>query len=166
MRIIGAIYDSGNEAIMNTPDTPIKISKRTIDAKGSSEGKKRERNKRQQFFRAVSIFLFVLLISFAAVLVKAYFDGEFRSVAALQKYIGRYGAFGPVFLAAFQAIQVVVPVLPGFLGCAAGSVMFGPAVGFWCNYIGIGGGSIIAFFLARKYGMPLLDDLFSICSAR
>ena len=145
---------------MNTPDTPIKISKRTIDAKGSSEGKKGEGNKRRQFVRVVSTLLFVLLISFAAVFVKAYFDGEFRSVAALQKYIGRYGAFGPVFLAAFQAIQVVVPVLPGFLGCAAGSVMFGPAVGFWCNYIGIGGGSIIAFFLARKYGMPLLDDLF------
>jgi len=145
---------------MNMSDTPIEKSKKIMDAKGFSEGKKGERNKRQQFVRAVSIFLFVLVISFVAVLVKAYFDGEFRSVAALQKYIGKYGAFGPVFLTAFQAIQVVIRVLPGFLGCAAGSVMFGPAVGFWCNYIGIGGGSIIAFFLARKYGMPLLDDLF------
>ena len=160
MHIIGALYDSGGDAIMNMSDTPIEKSKKIMDAKGFSEGKKGERNKRQQFVRAVSIFLFVLVISFVAVLVKAYFDGEFRSVAALQKYIGKYGAFGSVFLTAFQAIQVVIPVLPGFLGCAAGSVMFGPAVGFWCNYIGIGGGSIIAFLLARKYGMPLLNDLF------
>ena len=119
---------------MNMSDTPIEKSKKIMDAKGFSEGKKGERNKRQQFVRAVSIFLFVLVISFVAVLVKAYFDGEFRSVAALQKYIGKYGAFGPVFLTAFQAVQVVILVLPGFLGCAAGSVMFGPAVGFWCSY--------------------------------
>ena len=88
---------------MNMSDTPIEKSKKIMDAKGFSEGKKGERNKRQQFVRAVSIFLFVLVISFVAVLVKAYFDGEFRSVAALQKYIGKYGAFGPVFLTAFQA---------------------------------------------------------------
>lgn len=73
---------------MNMSDTPIEKSKKIMDAKGFSEGKKGERNKRQQFVRAVSIFLFVLVISFVAVLVKAYFDGEFRSVAALQKYIG------------------------------------------------------------------------------
>ena len=79
---------------MNMSDTPIEKSKKIMDAKGFSEGKKGERNKRQQFVRAVSIFLFVLVISFVAVLVKAYFDGEFRSVAALQKYIGKYGAFG------------------------------------------------------------------------
>lgn len=88
MHIIGALYDSGGDAIMNMSDTPIEKSKKIMDAKGFSEGKKGERNKRQQFVRAVSIFLFVLVISFVAVLVKAYFDGEFRSVAALQKYIG------------------------------------------------------------------------------
>ena len=127
MRIIGALLDSGGDADMTLTDT--------------SNGK----ITKQQLIHAASIFLFLLVISFAAVLVKAYFNGEFRSVDALQKHIGKYGAFGPVFLTVFQAIQVVIPVLPGFLGCAAGSVMFGPAVGFWCNYIGIGGGSIIAF---------------------
>ena len=56
---------------MNMSDTPIEKSKKIMDAKGFSEGKKGERNKRQQFVRAVSIFLFVLVISFVAVLVKA-----------------------------------------------------------------------------------------------
>ena len=27
----------------------------------------------------------------------------------------------------FQAIQVVIPVLPGFIGCVAGAEVFGPA---------------------------------------
>ncbi len=160
MQLIGALYGSGGDTILKITDPPFKISEKAIDSKVYLEDKNWRKNRRRQLVRAASIFLFVLVISFTAVLVKAYFDGEFRSVADLQEYIRRYGAFGPLFLTAFQAIQVIIPVLPGFLGCAAGSVMFGPAVGFWCNYIGIGGGSIIAFFLARKYGMPLLDDLF------
>ena len=145
---------------MNTTDTSTGISKKAVDTIVSLEGEKGSRSKRQQLIRVVSILIFVLFLSFMASLVKAYVDGEFRSVETLQKYIGKYGAFGPFILTFLQAAQVVIPVLPGFLGCAAGSVMFGPAVGFWCNYIGIGGGSIIAFFLARKYGKPLLDDLF------
>lgn len=63
-------------------------------------------------------------------IVKAYFDGEFHSVASLQKYIGKYGAFGPLVLMTFQAMQVIIPVLPGFLGCGMGSVMFGVGTGF------------------------------------
>ncbi len=145
---------------MNAIDTITRISMNAADTTGSLSNEKRKKNKRQQFIHVVSILLFVLVLSFVAVFVKAYFDGEFCSVDTLQKYIGKYGAFGPVFLTVFQAVQVIIPVLPGFFGCAVGSVMFGPAVGFWCNYIGIGCGSIIAFLLARKYGMPLLNDLF------
>ncbi|MBR2577153.1 MAG: TVP38/TMEM64 family protein [Firmicutes bacterium] len=117
-------------------------------------------NKRQQLIHAASVLIIALVLCVMIVLLKAYLDGEFDSVETLQNFIGKAGAFGPLLLTLIQIMQVVVPVLPGFLGCAAGSVMFGPVVGFWCNYIGIGTGSVIAFFLARKYGMPLLQDLF------
>jgi uncharacterized membrane protein YdjX (TVP38/TMEM64 family) len=50
----------------------------------------------------------------------------------------------------------LVPVLPGFLGCIVGAGMFGAAGGFWCNYIGISIGSIIAFLLARRFGVELV----------
>ena len=39
-------------------------------------------------------------------------------------------------------------------------MMFGAAGGFWCNYIGISAGSIIAFWLARKYGSVLVSRMF------
>ena len=104
--------------------------------------------------------LLAATLVFFAVLIKAYFDGEFHSVESLQRYIGRFGVLGPLILTVFQAVQVVIPVLPGFLGCAAGATMFGASTGFWCNYLGISAGSIIAFFLARRFGMPLLEDLF------
>ena len=72
-----------------------------------------------------------------------------------------FGIFAPVALTVFQAFQVVVPVLPGFLGCATGAIMFGTVVGFICNYIGISAGSIIAFFLGKKFGMDIILKMFS-----
>lgn len=102
----------------------------------------------------------VFCILIAAVMIKAYVDGKFESVETLQAYIKGYGILAPVILIVIQALQVIVPVLPGFLGCAAGALMFGSVGGFWCNYIGISAGSIIAFLLAKKYGVYLVEKMF------
>ena len=100
-------------------------------------------------------FLVILLI-----LVKIFFDHQFDSVESLQNYMKGFGMAAPLLLTVFQALQVVVPVLPGYLGCAAGAIAFGSATGFWCNYIGISLGSVIAYFLAKKYGMDIINALF------
>lgn len=107
----------------------------------------------------ILILVFCLLIT--AMIVKAYIDGKFDSVESLQEYISGFGFFGPVVLTVIQALQVIIPVLPGFLGCAVGAVMFGPVGGFLCNYIGISAGSIIAFLLAKKCGASLVESLIS-----
>ena len=98
-----------------------------------------------------TVLLLGICLIVTAVLVKAYMDGEFNSPDSLRIYIKSYGIFGPVI----QAAQVVLPILPGFLGCAVGGVMFGWFGGFLCNYIGISVGSIAAFMLAKKYGIKL-----------
>ena len=59
-----------------------------------------------------------------------------------------------------RAQQVVVPVLPGGLGCLAGVVLFGPWQGFLYNYVGICAGSLAAFAIARSCGRPLLYRMF------
>lgn len=115
---------------------------------------------RHQLICYAAILVFAAALCFLIVLIKAFFDGEFNSVQSFQIYMGKFGVFAPFFLFVFQAAQVILPVLPGFFGCAAGSVMFGPAVGFLCNYAGISCGSIIAFLLARKFGKPVIDMLF------
>ena len=106
-----------------------------------------------------ALFLLVCLV-FCALLFKAYLDGKFDSVDTLQKYVAGFGLMAPVILTAIQAAQVVLPILPGFLGCVVGAVMFGCMGGFWCNYIGISAGSIIAFLLARRYGRGLVGKMF------
>ena len=94
-------------------------------------------------------------------MAKLFLGHQFTSVEDLQNYIQKFGAAGPLVLTVFQAVQVVVPVLPGYFGCAVGAVAFGTFVGFLCNYIGISAGSIIAYFLARKYGIKIVHMMFS-----
>lgn len=105
-----------------------------------------------------ALLIFLLLLS-GVVLIRGWMDGHFRSVEALRDYIGGFGVFAPVILTAIQAIQVVLPVLPGFLGCIAGAGLFGAAGSFWCNYIGISAGSILAFLLARRFGVELVQKM-------
>lgn len=64
----------------------------------------------------------------------------------------------PVFIIV-QAIQVIIPILPAAIGCSVGVIVYGPVWGFVFNYIGICLGSVIAFLLARTYGLPLVRRL-------
>lgn len=92
--------------------------------------------------------------------IYAYNQHIFTSLEALQAYIVGFGAMGALVFIAFQAVQVVVPILPGGLGCLGGVLLFGPWTGFLYNYIGICTGSIAAFFIARNFGKPILYSIF------
>lgn len=102
--------------------------------------------------------IFLLLLS-SAFLIKGYFEGNFDSPETFRSYIAAFGILAPAVLILVQALQVILPVLPGFLGCIAGAGMFGSFGGFWCNYIGISAGSIIAFLLAKKFGSGLVRQI-------
>jgi uncharacterized membrane protein YdjX (TVP38/TMEM64 family) len=85
----------------------------------------------------------------------------FVSYDALQGFLQKFGIFAVIAFVLVQAVQVVVPIIPGALGCLAGVVIFGPWQGFLYNYLGICLGSIIAFFLSRHYGIGLVEKLSS-----
>lgn len=107
---------------------------------------------------ATALLVFFLLLT-ALFVGKAWLGGHFRSVDALRAYLEAYGSWGPIVLTLIQALQVVLPVLPGFLGCIVGAAMFGAAGGFWINYIGISAGSLIAYWLARRFGVKLVQKM-------
>ena len=104
------------------------------------------------------------LIGFAicvAVAVWGWQTGILTSQEKLQELVTKWGFAGALLFTAFQAVQVVVPVLPGGLGCLVGVVLFGPIWGFTYNYVGICIGSLLAFAVAKNCGRPLLYLLFS-----
>lgn len=87
-------------------------------------------------------------------------EGLFTSQERLDRFMGGMGHWAAAAFVLFQAVQVVVPVLPGGLGCLAGVVLFGPWQGFLYNYVGICAGSMAAFAIARSCGRPLLYRMF------
>lgn len=110
--------------------------------------------------KSIKIWAIVGLVAVTLFFLKQFFDNKIDSVESLQEYMKKFGVGAPLMLTAFQALQVVVPVLPGYLGCAAGAIAFGTMTGFWCNYVGISLGSIIAYFLAKKYGVEIVNAMF------
>ena len=88
-------------------------------------------------------------------------QGIFTSPARLQEVVSSFGIWGTLVFTAFQAVQVVLPILPGGIGCLGGVLLFGAWRGFLYNYAGICLGSILAFLIAKHFGKPLLHCLFS-----
>lgn len=112
----------------------------------------------QKSFTTVSVLGLIACIVFS---LYAYNRQLFTSQAALQAYITGFGIAGTLIFILFQAVQVVLPILPGGLGCLAGVLLFGSWTGLAYNYIGICIGSIVAFFIARNFGKPILYSFFN-----
>lgn len=83
--------------------------------------------------------------------------GVLTSQEQMQALVHSCGAVGVVLFILFQAVQVVVPVLPGGIGCLAGVLIFGPVWGFVYNYVGICIGSLAAFAVVRNWRQTPFD---------
>lgn len=98
-------------------------------------------------------------ILFAVGVVWAWRAGLFTDTEKLQALLEKSGMLAPLLFVIVQAVQVVIPIMPGAIGCVFGVVFFGAFWGFVFNYIGICIGSVCAFLLARKYGMMFVQNM-------
>ena len=112
--------------------------------------------------KKIKVLAFIGILVMTVIFAKQVVAANVSSVEDFQKLMRSYGIFGPLVLIVVQALQVVIPILPGYLGCIVGAVSYGTIPGFICNYIGICIGSIAAFFLAHHYGRHLVTDMFSV----
>lgn len=74
------------------------------------------------------------------------------SQEALQALIESTGVWGPLVFIILQALQVFLLPIPGVLTVGAGVFLFGPLKTCLYSYIGIVGGSLIAFWIGRVVG--------------
>ena len=84
-------------------------------------------------------------------------NGLFASEEAMAQFLSGLGMWGPFVFVALQVVQVVIPIMPGGISCLAGVLLFGPVWGFLYNYVGICIGSVLAFQIARRFGMPAVE---------
>lgn len=98
----------------------------------------------------------------AAGLAAAYKAGILTDQAAMTDFVSKAGFWAPVVFILIQIIQVIIPILPGGISCLGGVLLFGAVRGFILNYAGICIGSVLIFLLARRFGRPLVEKLFSL----
>ncbi|MBY5021476.1 TVP38/TMEM64 family protein [Streptococcus suis] len=103
----------------------------------------------QQTIRVLSI---VTLIATGFFLIWLYRIGILNDQNVLTDLIKSLGAFGSLTFLLIQIVQVVFPIIPGGVTTVVGFLVFNFWWGFFLNYIGISVGSIILFWLSRRYG--------------
>jgi uncharacterized membrane protein YdjX (TVP38/TMEM64 family) len=77
----------------------------------------------------------------------------------LEAFIASYGSFAGVVFVSLQALQVVVAPIPGEITGFVGGFLFGRVLGVLISTLGLTLGSLIAFSIARIFGVPLVEKI-------
>ena len=117
--------------------------------------------KRKRYQIVIQIISVVGFLLTAAFLIYGYHTGIFLHEDKLKAFLLPLGIMAPLVFMFIQAVQVVVPILPGAIGCVVGVAVFGGSQAFWYNYIGICIGSLLAFLIAQRVGRPALTLIAS-----
>ena len=119
----------------------------------------RTNHQKTGFYMNLATGLGLLLVG--AFIAYGIVNGIFKSQQAMEAFLKPLGFWAPLLFLIIQAVQVVVPVLPGSIGCLVGVMIWGPVGGFVLNYLGICVGSLGAFLLSRNYGQPFVRSMVS-----
>lgn len=90
-----------------------------------------------------------------------YRTGYEELLTRTRSFLEQSGGWGPLFFILIQISQVIYPILPGGITLIVGQLLFGPLWGFLYSFLGVTVGSILNFFLARRYGKPFVRSFVS-----
>ena len=122
-----------------------------------------------RFTRRVGIITLVVAVALAATVL--YIEGykPLEEIAAVWQVVSSpeevraffegFGLWGPVLFFTLQAAQVVVALIPAAPIMLAGVATYGPWWGFALSLFGAVGGSVVAFFMGRRFGRPMVAKL-------
>lgn len=77
--------------------------------------------------------------------------------ARFQAFVEALGWFGPIMLIVFNALQIIIAPIPGYIVQLAAGYLYGPWWGGLWGAIGLYIGSMSAMWLARTFGRPLAE---------
>ncbi len=81
----------------------------------------------------------------------------FRSKERLTDFITSFGFYAPLVFISVQILQVIITPIPGELTGFLGGYVFGLGLGLTYSTIGLTLGSLFAFWLSRRLGMPFVS---------
>ncbi len=118
---------------------------------------KRPRSRRVQHLMNAGAVGFVLLLILLC--VRGWQLGLFKSLDTLQAYIESTGVWAPLAFLVLQVLQILMAFIPGGMLLTGGVVIFGPWEGLRYNCLGTALGSCLNFWLAKRWGQPLVHQL-------
>ena len=74
----------------------------------------------------------------------------------LREFILQYEFFAPLILFLFQLLQVIIAPIPGNVTIFIAGSLFGAWYGLLINTLSVYLGSLVAFYLGRRFGKPLI----------
>ena len=102
--------------------------------------------------KVIQVLPIVGLAAFILILIYIRRSGMFGSVADFQHFIKNFGSFAIAAFIIVQAIQPIIPFLPGGFATIVGMLMFGNIPGILYSYIGLVIGEVGLFLLVRRFG--------------
>lgn len=115
----------------------------------------RRLSRRHYPFLGVAIVLFTLIVALFGPRMWAILQDE----QMLEATIAKLGWLGPAALILFNAVQIIVAPVPGYVVQVASGYLFGPVWGgVWASF-GLMLGAMVAMWLARTFGRPLAERL-------
>ena len=122
-----------------------------------------------RFTRRVGIVTLAVAVALAAavIYIEGYMPPEeiaavWRTISSpeeVRTFFEGFGLWGPVLFFSLQAAQVVVALIPAAPIMLAGVATYGPWAGFVLSLFGAVLGSVVAFFMGRRFGRPMVSKL-------
>ncbi len=74
----------------------------------------------------------------------------------MNEFVRSFGVYAPLVFIGVQILQVLFAPVPGELTGFVGGYLFGVGLGFIYSTIGLFAGSLLAFAIARRFGLPFV----------
>jgi uncharacterized membrane protein YdjX (TVP38/TMEM64 family) len=102
--------------------------------------------------------LFGLLLYYYREVYGCFFQGWhfFGNRERVNKFISSFGSYAPLVFIGFQILQVLVAPIPGEFTGFIGGYLFGNVPGLIYSTVGLSLGTLFAFLIARRLGMPFV----------
>jgi uncharacterized membrane protein YdjX (TVP38/TMEM64 family) len=112
--------------------------------------------RRQVWIRSAALATVIAVLATAAIAYAPAITRLIANTARFAEYLKSFGIWGVAVFMLIQAVQVIISPIPGELTQLAGGFVYGTAAGSIYSSLGIMGGAIAAFFIARLFGYPLI----------
>lgn len=104
-----------------------------------------------KLFYSLVVLLAILLFLLYVLKITGLLN-KFSSVENFRQFIASFGYWAVLIFIIFQFLQVVVLPIPGIISVGAGVLLFGPLLSALYSCIGIIIGSLLAFYIGRRFG--------------